>query len=355
MSDGAPPPAKESAMSKTTPILTLLLILGPTLVQVGCSKDEDPVEPSIPCSITLNSPVDDTLYSGESVSIRWDKTGSDSQVKIELINGIATSTITPVTPNDGFYPWSVQTYGQPTDDDYFLRVTALGDDSCTDKIGDITIFNLDGCGISFPYSETDSIPNLSVGDVFPIQWTSSNTSSLLRLELWTTSTFPAYTPEEPFWVLADDIADTGEYLWTATAFNHSDNDVYRWRIYDSYLNNDCYETSYYFRMFDNALCTIQVRGVNDGHTYMPGDLISLYFIFENSSGVVDLRLYSGNIPVTDGVICNNFDTQNGIIMFEWLVNDFDHLGPVFDRFNIWAWDSNNEYCVGQSSHFAIAQ
>jgi hypothetical protein len=71
--------------------------------------------------------------------------------------------------------------------------------------------------------------------------------------------------------------------------------------------------------------------------------------------VVDLKLYSGNIPVTGGVIADNFDTQNGTVDFIWSVTDFGHTGPSHSSFNIRAQDSNDKYCVGQSAKFSIAQ
>ena len=83
--------------------------------------------------------------------------------------------------------------------------------------------------------------------------------------------------------------------------------------------------------------------------------LTLSFTFENSSGVVDLRLYTGNLRVTRGLIIENFDSQNGTVSYDWIVTDFGHLGPSFSNFNIRAWDSDDEYCVGKSSVFTIEQ
>ena len=68
-----------------------------------------------------------------------------------------------------------------------------------------------------------------------------------------------------------------------------------------------------------------------------------------------LRLYAGNLQVPGGLITSSFDTQNGTLDFNWTVDYYQHNLPVFDRFNVRAFDVNDEYCVGISETFAISQ
>ena len=73
------------------------------------------------------------------------------------------------------------------------------------------------------------------------------------------------------------------------------------------------------------------------------------------SGVVRLELWSANVKVNGGNITSSFDTQNGTAEYQWEVDYYQHNGPVWDRFNVRAYDVDDEYCVGVSSEFAIPQ
>ena len=98
-----------------------------------------------------------------------------------------------------------------------------------------------------------------------------------------------------------------------------------------------------------------VLGISEGQVYPAGTNLPISFAFENSSGVVDLRLYTGNIPVVGGIIANDFDTQNGTVPFMWTVNDYGHPGPSYTAYNVVAFDSNDDNCIGESGHFTIPQ
>jgi hypothetical protein len=156
-------------------------------------------------------------------------------------------------------------------------------------------------------------------------------------------------------IIAKNLDDTGSYLWTVDSFHRGTDEGYRFKIKDVTFPS-CRDSSVVrFQLTDEENCSIDVLGVNGGTTYRQGEVLPLSFVFENSSGVVDLRLYSGNEPVTGGVIVLNFDTENGTLNYDWVVTDFGHTGQSFTNFKIRAWDSDDEYCVGESSVFSIEQ
>ncbi len=339
-------------MRKTIPILAFLLVLGLTLVQVGCSKKEDPVTPPPTCSITLDEINEwDWWFTGTQINIRWVKTTSGN-VKIELFKGDdVAGTITASTLNNGYYPWlSSTTFGQESGEDYSIKVTHLTDSGCSDQTRLFELIDVSNCFIKFPWTVKDSIPNLTAGNKFKISWTSEHTSGAVDLELW----------YEPFaqvgtlvGVIAEGLPDTGSYWWTVDSFHRGTDEGYRFKIRDIDAHR-CGDSSVPFMIIDEDNCSIKVLGINGGHEYLPGEIIPISFTFENpTSGVVDLRLYSANRPVDGGRIVDNFDTQNGAVMYDWTVTDFGDPEPTFNRYNIRAVDSNDEYCVGKSSEFTI--
>ncbi len=343
-------------MRKAISILVLLSILGLTLVQVGCDKDEDsPVTLPEECSITLNEIHEwDWWYTGSEINIRWEWRTGDN-VKIELFkgNGLA-GTITPSTDNDGYFGWpSSTTFGQESGEDYSFKVTNLGDSACSDQTGFFGLIDVSNCYIKFPWTISDPPDTHRAGNEFKISWTSQYTSGTVDLELW----------YEPFsqlgtliGVIAEELTITGpdmSYVWTVDSFHNGTSEGYRFKIRDV-AHPLCGDISPPFTIIDEDICSIMVLGIYEPK-YTHDEIIPISFIFENSSGFVDLRLYSGAIPVTGGLIVENFDSQNGNAVFDWAVTDFGHTGPSFSVFNIRAWDSNDEYCVGRSSNFEIAQ
>jgi len=342
-------------MCKTIPILALILVVGLTLVQVGCSSDDDdPVTPPPACSITVLTPQAGQFeYTGSDISINWTKT-TGGDVKIELFKGAnLAGTIKPSTPNDEFYRWiNLTTFGQESGEDYSIMVSHLGDSSCSGQSDLFTLEDVSNCSIRFPWTDLDSIPDLTAGNNFEITWTSLHTSGFVDLELW-------YEPLTNGGILvgpiAENLDDTGSYLWTVDSFHRGTGEGYRFKIKDVTFPTCRDSSGVRFSLFDEDNCSIEIFGISEGTTYPQEEVLVLSFAFENSSGVVDLKLYSGNEPVTGGRIVENFDTQNGTVNFGWNVTDFGHSGQSFSRFNIRAWDSEDEYCVGKSSTFAIAQ
>jgi len=341
-------------MRKTIPLMALMLVLGLTLVQVGCSKDEDdPVTPPPACSITVTTPVEGrSWFTGEQISVNWKKT-TGGDVMVELYKGAdLAGTITPRTANSGFYPWlKSTTFGQPSGEDYSVKVTHLTTADCDSQSGLFELIDVSNCFIKFPWSAKDTIPDLKAGNDFEIVWLSEHTSGTVNLELWYEPFFQTGTLVGK---IAQDLTDTGSYLWNVDSFHRGTDEGYRFKIRDV-DSQGCDDKSITFNIIDEENCSIDVLGINAGTTYTPGEDLTISFAFENSSGVVDLKLYSGNEAVIGGNFADNFDTQNGTVNFIWSVEYYSHDGTSFSSFNIRAWDSLDEYCVGESSKFTISQ
>ncbi len=345
-------------MRKAILILALLPLLVLILLQAGCSEDEDPVEIPPDCKITIDSPgavSGEGWCTGLDINIRWTKTTGDN-VKIELYKGAnLAGIISPSTPNDGFYPWiNCTTFSEGSSTDYSIRVTHLSDAACNDQSGTFTLTDVSNCAISFPWTPLRPVGDLTAGIDFDIIWDSDNTSGLVNLELWYE---PFAALGELVGIIAENVANTGSYAWTVDSFNRGTSEGYRFKIQDSDdCAASCNDVSITFMITDEDNCSIDVLGISDGASYNPDQTIPLTFGLENSSGVVKLELFSGAVPVTGGQIIAGFDTQNGTATYNWVVDDFGHNGPAFDRYNILATDVNDEYCVSQDgSDFEITR
>jgi len=341
-------------MRKATTFLIFMALAAALTLQVGCNSDDPPVTPPPACAITMSTPVGgESWFTGDQINIRWTQT-TGGEVMIELLKGATTAgVISASTANNGFYPWlSSSTFGQNSGEDYSIRVSSLTSANCSAQTNPFELVDVSNCFIKFPWTDMNPIPPQKAGFPFLIEWDSEHTSNALDIELW-------YEPfaqlGELVGIIAQDIPDTGSYLWTVDSFNRGTDEGYRFKIQDVDATA-CNDASVRFGITDEVNCSIAVLGINGGTTYQQGQVIPISFNFENSSGIVILRLYSGNIPVNGGLITlTPFDTENGTLNYPWSVTSFGHPGPSFNRFNIRAWDADDEYCVGESDDFTIAQ
>jgi hypothetical protein len=344
-------------MRKAIPLLALVLVLGLIMVQMGCSKKEDPVTPT-PCKITMLTPgsfAGEFSYTGQTINIRWDR-NTGSKVKIELFKGATfAGTIADEWTNDGFFPWTnSETFSSGSGVDYSIKVTHLSDSDCHDQTNTFEMIDISNCIIEFPWTSQNPIREQLAGDIFNIIWTSENTSGNVDLELWYE---PFSSLGEIVGTIAENRPNTGSFLWTVDSFNRGTDEGYRFKIKDSTPGAaGCNDESITFMITDEDNCSINVLGVGDGAFYDPGQTIHLSFDLENSSGVVKLELFSGAEPVAGGLITSSFNTQNGTAFYNWVVDDFGHPGPSFARYNIVATDVNDEYCKSKNgSKFTITR
>jgi hypothetical protein len=341
-------------MRKVMPVLFLILMaMAMTTIQ-GCSKEEETTTPPTPCDIGVSTPAAGSEFRGgdfdtpgEWVDIRWTQNGNPSTVDIRLLNVAADTLIAAGAPNNGYYAWRAETFGMATGDVYAIEV--MGAEDCRDTTGLFTIINQANCDIRFVYSAKDTIPHLYAGDQFTIEWTSTDTSGDLQLELWTTSFWPEYRIQEPFFVIDPFVEDDGAYEWTVSSFNYSADAVYRWVLRDADLNTCVSDPSWHFRIYDNAVCSITVGVFPNKDSYDPGEQMQIDIIGTNVPGLVDIELMAdaGSVP---GTIVENHDPTQPYL---WTVTDFGHTGTPAYRVRVIAAD--DAYCSGVSDNFSIAR
>jgi hypothetical protein len=69
----------------------------------------------------------------------------------------------------------------------------------------------------------------------------------------------------------------------------------------------------------------------------------------NGSGVVNLRLYTGETFVAGGQIADGVSVLDDYI---WTVTDFGHT-LANNRYRIKAFDASDSYCTGETGRFTI--
>ncbi len=342
-------------MRKAISFLVLSVLIGLLAIQVGCSKDEDPVTPPPACSITMTTPRGgDQLSTDAEIQIRWKRTTGDN-VRIDLYKGgIIAGNIEADHTNsgaDGFYPWiNPETFDNGTGDDYSIKITSLKNADCSDQTDNFRIEDLSNCFLKFPWKL--DIPDQIAGNDFPITWASEHTSGFVDLELWLDPFMQA-----PFKVndIALNLEDTGSYSWIVDSYNLGTKSDYFFKISDVAASQSCKDSSVPFTIIDEVICNIGLGGILPGNIYTQGEVLPIFFDVENSDGFVDLELYVGNERVDDWSIVKNFDTANGTLSYDWTVTDKGHPGPTFNAFNIRVFDSNAPNCQNKSENFTIAQ
>lgn len=299
--------------------------------------------PPVECSIAkVNTSQRDSWLTGAMVDIRWSGNGVPGTVVIELLKaGDVVATIAPSAANTGFFPWQATTGGQAGGTDFGVRVTGTGNANCGGEVNDLTILDVNSCDIAF----TAELMDLQAGNEFEITWTGDQTSGLVDIELWTSG-----LPDrlgDLVGPIAVDEPDDGSFTWTVKSFNYGTYDFYRYVIRDVQIP-DCQVMSPQFSIQDDEVCSTAISGpssveLNNGDTL----LIQLEQV--NGSGVVNLRLYSGNEFVAGGVIGNNVSVLDDLA---WEVSDFGHTG-AHNRYNIRAIDVVDPFCIDSSNSFTI--
>jgi len=325
--------------------VTGLVLLAVVFMWVGaCSDDNgsDPV-PTPECAISgVNTSQQDSWLSGDTVNIRWTQNGVPGTVVIELLKaGSPVATIAPAAANSGFFPWLATTAGQANGSDFSIRVTGTGTGGCTGEVNGLTIVDVNGCGLVFTV-----VPDtITAGEDFEITWTGTHTSGLVDIALYTSGT--GNQLDEKVGDIAVDESDDGSFIWSVDSFNNGTYSFYRYVIRDSRVDG-CEAVSPQFRMIDDVICSTAITGPSDIPLNI-GDHLLIQMEQENGSGMVNLRLYTGDVFVRGGVIADNVSVLDD---YTWEVTDFGNTGDNA-KYNIRSIDVVDPYCIDKTTHFTI--
>jgi len=329
-------------MSKVMVAFSAALLVAISLGLWGCG-DEDPVDPPAEnCSISITSPLAGTSFmpgdaDHQELNIRWNKTGEADLVKIDLLKGgELVGNIHQSSPNDGFFSWTANNLGATNGSDFSVRVTAQGDDGCSDVSGLFTMTSIIDCAFDFTHEFRDS---LVAGEVFNLTWDSNNTSGNVDIQL--------RKQDRSLGFIATGIQDTGSFAWNIDSLHNGSYHYYFLRIMDSDVEN-CQVDGVEFWMIDEDICYIDVSVPQADAVWTEGEVRSINITGAAEVATVDLRLYMGNIYL--GSIANNVSMDD--FPLSWSVMDFGNI-QANTAYKIVATSIDDEYCTGESGTFTI--
>ncbi|HPF71405.1 MAG TPA: hypothetical protein PLQ13_12090 [Candidatus Krumholzibacteria bacterium] len=322
----------------TVAVLPLLALLPP-----GCGSDDNGAGPDTgACGIEIYTPAEGAqFYSNEDVNIRWHASGGGN-VMIELLKaGAVVDTIAASTPNDGYAWWAADTRGQTSGSDFALRVASTSSAGCADTVG-IDLINTVGCALQLT-CDPDTV--LQEGQSYEITWIGENTGERVNLELWKGTL-------EEVWVgdIAYDLSDNGSYVWqNVDSFNQGTADDYYIRIVSNVVDG-CADMVGRYSILDDNICYIDVLQPAEDQVYNEGDTMTITFDGNITASTVYIRLYAGAQFVAGGYIADDVVAAGG--SFAWTVSKFGFTGPS-NVFRVVVFDTDDEYCHGQSGTFTI--
>jgi hypothetical protein len=295
-------------------VLPLLSLLGCWLI-FGCGDDSPTSTTPPPCSIEITSPTaDDCIIGGAPGWITWDHEGG-GEVRIELFKGASlVRTIYSRTANDGLASWTVNQGGQPTGDDYTIRISGLGDRECTDTSEPLYIVNPDDCEFTLLYPNPTRPPYWAEGDTVTILWESVNTCGWVDINI--------LEGNQVLTSIGPRVPNTGSYTWPVEAYG-TGNIFYLFEIRNADLD-EC-----------RALAGVRIEGVRDcelivvtPEQHERWEVGSTQPIVWTSDflGPRQLSLWwapDGEIPVQLGVIIDGLNDDSPYL---WVVHTFGH-GP----------------------------
>ncbi len=301
-----------------------------------------------PCSITnVNTGTQDSWLVGidPPANLRWSHTGAATAVKIELLKaGAVVATVAASTPNDGFFPWTPSTGGQPNGTDFGLRVTALGETGCAGERNGLTLVDVTGCSLT---STTVVVDSLVAGQAKELTWTGAHTSGTVDIELWQDDL--GGEPQLVGIIAAGTPAD-GSFTWDPVdSFHFGTNDWFKLRIVDP-LVPGCENLGEPFRLVDRDICSCAIIGFPAGSAFNLGQDVPLTVSQVNGHGLVNLKLMAGAEPVPGGTIAVNIPVDAA---WHWTVSDYGYTGADRTKFHVKAIDATDGYCVGLSDVFSI--
>lgn len=321
--------------------LCLLFPLIFSLFLTNCGKDDDPVAPDpVPeaCSIEVISPYQGWVFqTSDEITIRWNATGSESSVIIELYKSDAmVGVIDAETLNDGRYIWPGSTMGQEPGNDFNIKVTATGDPNCGGYSPTFCFDPTEDCELTFSDSSGDT---LVAGAMYEISWSSYHSSGYVDILLvnW----------DDTIGTIASRVQDTGSFSWLVDSFHFGTYDFYMMRIEDSSVVG-CSDQVGYFRIEDDDICEISISQPSTMTEWVLGETQFILYNFSDEVEFINIQLYSGTIFL--GNIATNHPVGGGF--YEWEVTNFGFMGPA-DYYKVRIENVADPYCDEESVFFPI--
>jgi hypothetical protein len=332
-------------MKKLLSLVALALVVWPVLTLVGCGGDDDPgTPPTTGCSLEVtHPPAGDDILTGQDLRIRWEQEGN-AAVQIDLLKGGAfVATIATVQSRDNFL-WRTTTYGQGSGDDFAIRLSAVGEDDCGDTGGEFEITDTMNCNFAFTFPDT---AYLDEGQEFLVTWDSESTTGMVDIELCRQD-----DPEFPVGLVAGNLEDTGEYLWTVDSLHQGTYGFYFLKITDDQVSS-CTASSDYFQINDENICEITVNEPQPLAVWAEGETRTVAFsAYDDATEMVNISLYQGLVYVN--TIAVQVAVTHNVDSLEWVVDTTGSAAPGHP-YRIKVTDAMDSNCVGWSADFTITR
>lgn len=238
-------------------------------------------------------------YTGTSQNITWNSSNGGPNVNIELSrdNGSTWTSLVQGTENDGV--WSYNVSGS---------VSQICLVRITDPTGGVSDVSDAVFEINLPPAVTVTSPNggevFDIGDVYPITWTSQNTSGAVKIQV-------SRNNGATWGTIADSTEDDGQFDWTVGGPS-SQNCLIKVMDYGGAAEDQ-----------SDAVFIIQVKPSitvltpNGGETVNAGSVLGITWISANAGGVVNIEVSRDNGASWETIISNKND--NG--KYSWTVTE----------------------------------
>ncbi|MGA2404984.1 MAG: Ser-Thr-rich GPI-anchored membrane family protein [Syntrophobacteraceae bacterium] len=249
----------------------------------------------------------ETWLVGKKYAISWSYTGSPGNVKIELIEGSAATTIVSNTSagknGQGSYSWTIPK-NQASGNDYKVKVTSTTNSSCTyTSANNFTI-----TGPTIALTSPNGGENWLAGKKHAISWSYTGSPGNVKIELLkgtaaTTIVSSASAGKN----------GQGSYSWTIPKSQASGND-YKARV-TSTTDSSCTYTS--ANNFTITGPTIALTSPNGGETWLAGKKYPISWSYTGSPGNVRIELLKGTAATT--IVSSMSAGKNGQGSYGWTI------------------------------------
>jgi hypothetical protein len=333
-------------MKRLFPVAILVILSLLLLTQIGCDSDEETTSVDGPCGITVTRPLPGEVFlSGEEVKIFWSRSGSATQVKIDLLkSGVLVGGITTLEENDGYYFWDASVMEQANGPDYSIRVTALGESNCGDESQAFGITDVDGCNFDFETPPADEPVDLVAGDTYDITWFSTSTTGRVDLEL--------VHDGELIGLIDTDVVDSNQsYTWNIDSLHEGTGSRYSVKISDV-LVPSCNQASPYFNLVDENVCGIELSTPTAASELTIGDTETIRWMSQEVDGSLNIYLYYDSRRIL--TIAENVDPSENSLDWEIFISG-ELPEPNLVKYQIVIEDNNNLFapCQGRTGLFLI--